>query len=208
MSLVIILTIGVLFYPSWKEKLGVFTIMIGLFAIAVFYVTVYKDVVTEHFQISGEAIQNVGSIYNSEQMIVKNLTVTGTFNYLPKGIIVSWTGATAPNGWVLCDGANSTPDLRGRFVLGAGQGTGLTNRAIATTGGEENHVLNVDEIPSHQHGLSVLYEHGRSFSGANGGDHPFKNNSGTNTYKTDFIGGSKAHNNMPPFYALAYIMKQ
>lgn len=41
---------------------------------------------------------------------------------IPKGTIVLWSGAiaTIPNGWVLCDGTNGTPDLRNRFVVGAG----------------------------------------------------------------------------------------
>lgn len=41
---------------------------------------------------------------------------------LPKGIILLWSGSVVsiPSGWRLCDGTNSTPDLRGKFIIGAG----------------------------------------------------------------------------------------
>ena len=41
---------------------------------------------------------------------------------LPKGIIVSWYGSIKeiPKGWALCDGNNTTPDLRNRFIIGGG----------------------------------------------------------------------------------------
>ena len=41
---------------------------------------------------------------------------------LPKGIIVSWYGSIEeiPKGWALCDGNNTTPDLRNRFIIGGG----------------------------------------------------------------------------------------
>jgi len=40
---------------------------------------------------------------------------------VPLGVIMQWSGAidAIPNGWVQCDGANGTPDLRGKLLLGA-----------------------------------------------------------------------------------------
>lgn len=48
-------------------------------------------------------------------------TVTSAEAYFPQGGIIMWSGLTTniPSGWALCDGSNGTPDLRGRFVLGA-----------------------------------------------------------------------------------------
>jgi microcystin-dependent protein len=73
----------------------------------------------------------------------------------PVGSIVMWTGSAPPRGWVLCTGAVvsgvTTPDLRGRFILGSGDGPGLTSRPIHRTGGAEAHTLTAAEIPSHSH---------------------------------------------------------
>ena len=93
------------------------------------------------------------------------------------GTIKTWPSVSVPGSWHLCDGAavsrtiypelfalvgstygagdGSTtfnlPDMRSRFALGAGQGTGLTNRVLAATGGEETHVISVAEMPAHNH---------------------------------------------------------
>ncbi|MBL7736831.1 MAG: tail fiber protein [Chitinophagaceae bacterium] len=95
----------------------------------------------------------------------------------PAGVIQAFAGSVAPEGYLLCNGQavsrasyaglfaaigtsygagnGSTtfnlPDLRGRTAIGAGAGTGLSNRALAAAGGAETHTLTVDQIPSHNH---------------------------------------------------------
>ncbi len=103
----------------------------------------------------------------------------------PSGLIMIWnppassvstTGVvTPPPGWALCDGSNGTPDLRGRFVIGAGYSTTAASTTVSTTinnnkpitqdeagnpltiprvqtyGGEEKHALEVNEMPRHSH---------------------------------------------------------
>ncbi len=75
----------------------------------------------------------------------------------PVGTIILWSGTAVdkPAGWALCDGTEvnglKTPDLRGRFILGAGAGPGLTERRVGQTGGEEAHALTLAEMPSHDH---------------------------------------------------------
>jgi len=82
--------------------------------------------------------------------------LTGVTGAVPTGCIIMWSGIVAniPSGWLLCDGTNGTPDLRGRFVLGAG-GT----YSVGDSGGQES----ITDVPSHSHNLS-----GNTSSG---GDH-------------------------------------
>ena len=100
---------------------------------------------------------------------------------IPTGTLLDFAGATPPTGYLLCDGSSystttysglfstisytwggsgvnfNVPDLRGRTTIGAGSGTGLTFRALATYSGEETHVLVSGETPlaAHSHGFSV-----------------------------------------------------
>lgn len=75
--------------------------------------------------LSNEAIQNIASVYNNQNMQVTNLKVTGSFNMIPRGSIIAFNDQKAPDGWALCDGGEyvapngdkiKTPDLRGRFI--------------------------------------------------------------------------------------------
>jgi len=120
------------------------------------------------------------------------------------GMIMLWSGASnaIPTGWVLCNGSNSTPDLRDRFVVGAGG-----NYSVGATGGADTVTLSINEIPSHNHNL--LYNSG-SFGGSSGAVTPRGTNTPTTPGLTDRIsntGGGAAHENRPPYYALCYIMK-
>ena len=100
---------------------------------------------------------------------------------VPAGTLLDFAGPVAPSGYLLCDGSSystttysglfnaisytwggtgssfNVPDLRGRTTIGAGSGTGLTFRALATYSGEETHVLVSGETPlvSHTHAFPV-----------------------------------------------------
>lgn len=121
---------------------------------------------------------------------------------IPTGTITPYNGANPPLGWVLCDGSNATPDLRGRFILAAGQGSGLQPRTLGVTGGEETHRLTIAEMPSHTHSydhVTPLYAGDMRRDGTD-----FHEGQAGTTLPT---GQDAPHNNMPPFYVLSYIMK-
>ena len=137
-------------------------------------------------------------------------------NGVPVGGIIMWSGAITdiPTGWAICNGQNGTPDLRGRFVLGAGQGTGLTPRTAGEAGGYETHMLSENEMPKHSHSFSFVNNGfpdnwGRRDTTFQNGHFIVRPDSWGNpaTYSTTEKGSSVAHNNMPPYYVLAYIMR-
>lgn len=155
---------------------------------------------------------------------------------LPRGIITMWSGATnaVPSGWALCDGNNGTPNLKDRFIVGAGQsyGVGNTGGSITQTpsvwtgatgtgiqvGGT---ALTIDQMPSHNHSL-YIYKGGGSAGGRitdYGGRGIIQGDSCQNTgnsqphYHSVTDNGhahtaeASAIDVRPPYYALAFIMK-
>ena len=134
-------------------------------------------------------------------------------NGVPSGAIMLWSGSIAsiPSGWLLCNGSSGTPDLRSRFVVGAG-----TTYAVAATGGSADATL-----VSHTHTATVtdpghFHTYIASTIGGTGGltatndSAPIRNTSTATTGITvaNSTEGSSATNaNLPPYYALAYIMK-
>ena len=84
--------------------------------------------------------------------------------------------------------------VKDKFLLGAGGDFDL-----ASTGGETEHTLTVDEIPRHSHNI-VHMKRGDSDNG--GDDVVFTKNEEQHSYSTESSGGGKAHNNMPPYVAV------
>lgn len=159
---------------------------------------------------STEAIQNLSSMYNQSMLTstnlnvtttatIGNLNVTGNFNLIPRGVIVAFYG-DVPAGWLLCDGTNGTPDLRGRFVLGASP-----TDQLDTGGGERTHTLTQDEMPVHSHSMCLPRGNQNWDGGSN--SETFWGGGCDNRRQTDNAGGGQSHNNMPPYWVLRYIMK-
>jgi microcystin-dependent protein len=143
-------------------------------------------------------------------------------------VILLWSGsiATIPSGWNLCDGTNGTPDLRNRFVVGAGD-----SYAVGATGGADSVTLTEAQMPAHTHTGSTNsagdHNHTVSFLDSpqvntvnkQGPDLHNIGDLGTGTYTTTTAGahthtvtvgstgGGGSHENRPPYYALAFIMK-
>lgn len=131
---------------------------------------------------------------------VKAILPGGSSGGVPVGTIVIWSGTAEdiPDGWALCDGQDGRPDLRDKFVLGAG-----TAHAVGATGGEETHTLTVEEMPTHSHRLSIGQLNTTPYIATAGTN---QNSTGTD-FESKGTGGSQPHNNMPPYYALCYIIK-
>lgn len=83
---------------------------------------IYDDVrkiINEEYNLDNDMITNlteVGKKIQLEGLSTKYLNVYGNLNFLPSGSIICFNKSKAPEGWVLCDGKNGTPDLRGRFI--------------------------------------------------------------------------------------------
>lgn len=92
------------------------------------------------------------------------------------------------------------PDLRGRTVIGAGSGSGLSNRNVGDVGGEETHQLTVGELASHSHSIELT----TSVPGVAPGEVGFDVTIPILPDATGNTGGDEPHNNMQPFYALNY----
>ena len=143
------------------------------------------------------------------------------------GMIILWYGNTGniPTGFVLCDGNNNTPDLRDRFVVGAGSAYSPNN-----TGGSSSVTLSESQLPSHNHSATstvndpghhheyidqyVVINAGYRPWPANNNDCQQRNIDTTNattgiTVSTTVgnTGSGTAIENRPPYYALCYIMK-
>ena len=143
---------------------------------------------------------------------------------IPRGLIAMWNGTQVPNGWALCNGQIvddlQTPDLSGKFVVGWQSGNEDYN-LIGNTGGQEKVTLSTQEIPSHVHNFADAYfiESHSGLVGANGTQWIGNNLSGSNKtdrdnsyvclwdHDTRATGGGQPHENRPPYYVLAYIIK-
>jgi hypothetical protein len=137
---------------------------------------------------------------------------------IPTGAILLWSGSigSIPAGYVLCNGNNGTPDLRDRFVVGAG-----STYAVDATGGSADATLpththtatSTVTDPGHNHDfLGSIYVHPGSSGGgsAQAGTTLTTNNAFTSitVATTNANAGTSGTNaNLPPYYALAYIMK-
>ena len=119
---------------------------------------------------------------------------------MPIGSILPYKGSLddIPENWALCDGTNGTPDLRDRFITGAGN-----TYDLGDTGGENFHQLTVDEMPKHNH--KVIGDN--SHSGGNGRAGEIGSSSDGSWFYTEYSGSDIPHENRPPYYALFYIMR-
>jgi len=154
----------------------------------------------------------------AQSFIGDGSSLTGVF---PIGGIIMWSGSVAsiPSGWSLCDGTNSTPDLRNRFVVGASSGTGDTTYpglSVDATGGsadavvvEHNHSITQTD---HSHGYKETSENNQNRDPGDavvnqGADAGASTGGAQANITIDNAGVSGTNQNLPPWYALAFIMR-
>ena len=173
-------------------------------------------------------------VYKTGETVPRSSIIVTRYNKsldsssIPSGTIITWYGAlgSIPSGFVLCDGSNGTPDLRNRFIVGAGN-----SYTLGATGGADTVTLTTAQMPSHAHTRGTMNitgsilssywpEHAYKLSGAfyHIGNHKGAAYGDTRgiagfdasrawTGETSYVGSGSAHENRPPYYALYYIMK-
>lgn len=226
----------------------------GTFLLPIPSITWFADSVTqalsemliaENWYTDDEAQRALAVQYASEMM--SKFKLTG-FNPFPEGMIFPFGATTAPDGYLLCDGASyatidypelfaqigyyfggsgsnfNVPNLLNRTVVGSGDAY-----AIADTGGQSTVTLDVTEIPSHNHAASAptVNDFGHTHTEVTaiptailigvGAPAPSAlpsvgvtglSTTGitVNAPTIDNTGGGAAHENMPPFQAITYII--
>jgi len=161
-----------------------------------------------------------------KQLDVYNGAGWDEYGFSPPGIIVMWSGAIGaiPTGWALCDGTGGTPDLRGRFIVSYDDRGGAApahSDTLYTTigheGGEKEHELTGAEAPTidaagglHTHTVPytadapVVTTPGGNASATQNHTHSIPSSGAhSHTYDADGAG----HENRPPYFVLAFIMK-
>ena len=158
---------------------------------------------------SGSTLQTLDNLYP----ILQNApAVSGS---IPSGLIAIWSGSigSIPSGWVLCDGTNSTPDLRDRFVVAAGN-----NYSVGATGGtadaivvSHTHTATVTD-PGHNH-LGSVYNYYSASTGSGGNVSGINATTATSTSTTGITvanasaGVSGTNANLPPYLGINFIIK-
>lgn len=188
------------------------------------------------WKIGGVAVTSTAAELNT----LDNINTASNFGLVPSGAILLWSGSSAaiPTSWLLCDGTNGTPNLRDRFVVGAG-----STYAVGATGGAATVALAEANIPAHTHSVNITsstqsanHTHNYQTQYVLGGTASVNGSAlagspaalGLNTYaaipaqttgtenqnhthlvsgNTGSTGSGTAHENLPPYYALCYIMK-
>jgi hypothetical protein len=187
---------------------------------------------------NGTSAVNFVAPGTSGNVLTSNGTTWTSGTAFVTGMIMLWSGSVAsiPSGWALCNGSNGTPDLRNRFVVGAG-----STYAVNATGGSANAIVvshthtatstSTVTDPGHGHRLGSNDWASSNCDGLNTSNSIAGRNFGFGAYYTAGPGGvpfveaaatgvtvattttvasagsSGTNANLPPYYALAYIMK-
>ena len=194
------------------------------------------SVTCENITPDGDSSRNLGTnsvrfanVY-ADNFVGSGSNLTGIEAFV-SGMILLWSGSTGsiPSGFVLCNGSNSTPDLRDRFVVGAGNSYSVGNTGGATTRTDTVNISGSDSVNISVSGSgNVGNEFGQFGStnlyGYNGTGIQYRNmqnfywGTTTHNHAYNFSGSGSDTVNISgsdtvsidtrsPYYALCYIMK-
>jgi microcystin-dependent protein len=166
---------------------------------------------------------------NGLMSMFENFKLEMIDNAVPIGSIIAFGGTNIPINWMICDGRSlnknehiklfsvigttfgsgngietfNIPDCRGRCIIGAGLGNNLSDRVLGQVGGEETHILTVEEMPKHSHG--VTGSAGKPVSGFSGIIYTMHRPSEEND--PGYEGNNLPHDIMQPYITMNYIIK-
>lgn len=219
--------------PIWGEQQtvtvdkGYFSVLLGEGAAAAGITNppISRAFVGEsHERYIGITVKGIGQGGTDLDILPRLQLVTSPFAFkaygtVPLGGIIMWSGAVEeiPAGWALCDGSGDTPDLRSRFIVGAGVTANGDQYDPGATGGSDQVTLTTDQMPSHNHSgttgsRSRYHPSGNTTVAADNSLTSAKSAGGTrytqsHDHSIPSQGGNQAHENRPPYYAMAFIMR-
>lgn len=190
--------------------------------------TATKWTTSRSITLSGDVTGTVSGVDGSSSI---SIATSFALTKIISGMIIMWSGSQAsiPSGWLLCNGSNGTPNLMDRFVIGAGN-----NYAVGATGGNKDAIVvsHTHTQPAHTHTAATdtqgSHSHtynDASFSGSDGdigtgvitasvsaatstaGGHTHNITVNSATPSINSTGSSGVNANLPPYYALCFIMK-
>ena len=195
--------------------------------------TDYPDDSTVKQKLCTVMVYKTGESVPRSTLVVTRYSKSMDASSIPGGSIIPWYGniADIPDGFALCNGTNGTPDLRDKFIVGAG-----STYALSDTGGADTVKLTGTQIGNHYHAVGKFYSNNNgNFLIQNGWDYnsitvslppntssSFWNGSGGGAGYSSVISSygcnqvtslavataaQESHENRPPYYALYYIMK-
>ncbi|MES2812427.1 MAG: tail fiber protein [Bacteroidota bacterium] len=157
------------------------------------------------------------------------------------GQVKMFAGNFPPRGWAFCDGqllsisenevlftligttyggdgqtTFAVPDLRGRVVVGTGQGAGLSSRILGETGGSETNTMTINQMPTHNHFVNTVTANGNQNlptgnfpAGTTVLDKEYSNGSANTTFRAGMLspsGNNQPINNIQPCLAVSFII--
>lgn len=190
-----------------------------------------KENKTDYLTVSNDGKIGIGTTKPTTELEVNGYIKDKTGYVMPTGGIIMWSGAKndIPHGWALCDGNHGTPDLRDRFIVGAGKDYNQND-----SGGPDGHLHDISPASQsfttsddgkHTHGCfpewsDRQFDSGawntHRYSGIDRGNQSVKDaktqSAGSHTHTVQinlntFKSGNCNQEIKPKWYALCYIMK-